>query len=183
MIPLMSSCLDFAEEITELQAKAAEMGALCLLTPKYHCEMAGEGIEYAWGVAKARYRAVRMSEKKTLDSFRILVRKCLARSDSGLPLKVVRRFGVRARAYICAYYAYETTNENGIVMVAARRRAELEASEQEQGAHAPSARPTFALPTLNYKEIQKLMKCFKVHRGALDFDKGFILRCIVEIKD
>lgn len=33
---------------------------------------------------------------------------------------------------------------------------------------------------LDYKEIQKLID-FKVHRGALNFDKGFILKCIIEI--
>jgi hypothetical protein len=62
-------------------------------------------------------------------------------------------------------------------MVAARRRAALEGSID-----APLPAPD-DLPTLNYKEIQKLMKVFKVHRGALDFDKGFILKSMVEIND
>ena len=81
----MSSCLDFAEEKTDLQAKAEEMGAKYGLTPRFHCELDGEGNEYAWGVAKARYCAAHMNEKRTLDAFSYLVRRCLSRNnDSGL---------------------------------------------------------------------------------------------------
>ncbi len=176
LIPLMSSCLDFAEEITELQAKAQQMEVQCLLTPKYHCELAGEGIEFAWGVAKARYRAASMEEKRSVPAFRNLVRRCLSRTDGGLPVRLIRRFSVKARAYICAYYAYETTHENGTVRTAARRAMLTEGSESQLDI-------TPSLPPLNHQEVQKLMKKFKVHRGALDFDKGFILRCIVEIDD
>ena len=40
-------------------------------TPKYHCELAGEGIEYAWGFIKSRYRCILpLSQKKYLDQFR-----------------------------------------------------------------------------------------------------------------
>lgn len=176
LIPLMSSCHDFAEEITELQANALQMEVQCLLTPKYHCELAGEGIEYAWGVAKARYRAASMEEKRSIPAFRDLVRRCLSRADGGLPVRLIRKFSVKARAYICAYYAYETTDENGTVRVAARRAMATGESERQ-------LETTLSLPPLNHQEIQKLMKKFKVHRGALDFDNGFILRCIVEIDE
>ncbi|KAI2493516.1 hypothetical protein MHU86_21027 [Fragilaria crotonensis] len=45
---LMASCLDFAEEMTALQHGHA-LGVSVLITPKFHAEMAGEGIEYSWG--------------------------------------------------------------------------------------------------------------------------------------
>ena len=35
-----------------------------LTTPKYHAEISGEGIEYAWGVAKSMYRKIKLSHKK-----------------------------------------------------------------------------------------------------------------------
>jgi hypothetical protein len=42
----MASCLDFEEEEkTLLQSTGREMGVLVDLTPKYHCELAGEGIQ------------------------------------------------------------------------------------------------------------------------------------------
>jgi hypothetical protein len=53
---LMASCLDFEEEETLLQSTGREMGVLVDRTPKCHCELAGEGIEYSWGCAKNSYR-------------------------------------------------------------------------------------------------------------------------------
>ena len=45
---LMASCLDFEEEERLLQSMGREMGVLIDRTPKCHCELAGEGIEYSW---------------------------------------------------------------------------------------------------------------------------------------
>jgi hypothetical protein len=39
LVSLMSSCVDFSEEVTELQAKANWVGIKCLLTPQFHCEL------------------------------------------------------------------------------------------------------------------------------------------------
>jgi hypothetical protein len=54
---LLSQCTDFANEISDLQHLAAEVSdETCTVTieftPKYHCEIAGEGIEYGWGFTK-----------------------------------------------------------------------------------------------------------------------------------
>jgi hypothetical protein len=52
-----ASCLNFADEIIEeLQAKGEEMEVGVILTTKLHAEMAGEGIEYLWGVGKGWYQ-------------------------------------------------------------------------------------------------------------------------------
>ena len=40
---LMSSCVDFATEITELQAKGKELGVEVITTSKYHAEIVGKG--------------------------------------------------------------------------------------------------------------------------------------------
>ena len=52
---LMSSCKDFVEEksamevlLEKLSSKGPNQVSL-LVSPKYHDEIAGEGIEYAWG--------------------------------------------------------------------------------------------------------------------------------------
>jgi hypothetical protein len=42
---LMASGLDFAEELTALQHVGSELGALVLITPKFHAKLAGEGIK------------------------------------------------------------------------------------------------------------------------------------------
>ena len=44
---LMSSCTDFEEEETMLQSMATMMRVQVYRSPKCHCEIAGEGIEYA----------------------------------------------------------------------------------------------------------------------------------------
>jgi hypothetical protein len=49
---LMSSCKDFVEEETMLQSIARDLGVHVDRMPKCHCELAGEGIEYAWAWAK-----------------------------------------------------------------------------------------------------------------------------------
>jgi len=49
---LKGNCLDFEEEETLLQSMGREMGVLVDRTPKCHCELAGEGIEYSWSCAK-----------------------------------------------------------------------------------------------------------------------------------
>ena len=43
---LLSSCKDFEEEESLLQSMGRKMGVLVDRTPKCHCELAGEGIEY-----------------------------------------------------------------------------------------------------------------------------------------
>ena len=49
---LMASCLDFAEEMTALQHVGKELGVSVIISPKFHAEMAGEGIKYSWGISK-----------------------------------------------------------------------------------------------------------------------------------
>ena len=52
---LISNLKDFETQETMLCLKAQGMGVMIDRTPKCHCELAGEGIEYAWGCAKNHY--------------------------------------------------------------------------------------------------------------------------------
>ena len=65
---LLSECSDFIEEEYLLQLNLRLLGATCIRSLKYHCEIAGEGIKYIWGNAKAKYRKVRVKDKKTLSN-------------------------------------------------------------------------------------------------------------------
>jgi hypothetical protein len=61
----LRSCRDFQEEESLLQSMGQQtMGAIVARTPKCHCELAGEGIEYSWGsCAKNNYQTIPIREK------------------------------------------------------------------------------------------------------------------------
>jgi hypothetical protein len=141
---LMASCLDFAEEMTALQHVGHELGVSVIITPKFHAELAGEGIEYSWGISKGVYRRKPLHSKKSKESFKMLVKECTSKDILGI--KTVRKLSRRARAYICAYYTlYES---------------------KCKGDDTPE---TLTLPL-----IERLVKAFKTHRAAIDFDAAFV---------
>ncbi len=57
----MAECTDFKEEETALQHLGTQLGVRVQLTPKFHAELAGEGLKYSWAHAKAFYRRVPVS--------------------------------------------------------------------------------------------------------------------------
>ena len=61
---LIKNLPDFKEELTLLQFRAKQLGVSLVCSPKYHPEIAGEGIEYAWGCSKNAYRRYSIKEKK-----------------------------------------------------------------------------------------------------------------------
>lgn len=149
---LMGNCFDFVTEETALQYLGSQLGLQVMLTPKFHCEFAGEGIEYAWAQAKAMMRRTPMREKKGRVNFINVVMRCLCPATV-LTKERVRKFAARARAYICTYYYLERdTNSSDDI-------DDTPAAKQQ----------------LLYKKIEQLMKRFKAHRCALDFDMGFVL--------
>jgi hypothetical protein len=77
------------------------------------------------------------------------------------PVKVltkdrIEKFALRARAYICTYHHLEQQVQSGPT------------------AAATGIDPIAVLPKqeLLYTDIERLMKAFKGHRCALDFDRG-----------
>jgi hypothetical protein len=78
LVTLLSPALAFACEKTQLQAVAKVYGAEVWITPKYHCEIAGVGIEYAWAASKSHYRRIPFEEKRTKDLFKAAVKRSLA---------------------------------------------------------------------------------------------------------
>jgi hypothetical protein len=61
---LLGNCLDFEEEKSLLQSKGRILGAKIDRTPKCHCKLAGEGIEYSWGCAKNFFRQQPLKDKR-----------------------------------------------------------------------------------------------------------------------
>ena len=68
------------------------------MSPKYHPELAGVGIESSWGLAKQAFRKL---EDKTSQNFEAQVRHCL--SDEILTIGRVRKFARRTRDYLHGY--------------------------------------------------------------------------------
>lgn len=52
LVELLEQCVDFENAESNLQMIARELGVVAERTPKFHCELAGEGIEYDWALMK-----------------------------------------------------------------------------------------------------------------------------------
>jgi len=154
----MSNLKDFEAQETMLQLKAAEMGVLMDRTPKCHCELAGEGIEYAWGCAKNHYRRQPLKDKRAKDNFRRTMRKCFSRNV--ITAERVRMFSQRARAYILAYHKI--------------RQEQLTDSSTASDLDDITASPV---------KVEKLLKEFKTHKSAMDFDSNFCKAVFVDNDD
>ena len=149
---LMGRCRDFQEEETALQHLGVRLGLTVDFTPKFHAELAGEGVEYCWAHAKGYYRRMPLAQKRGRENFKTLVK------DSTCPVEQLTRerickFASRARAYICTYYF-------------------LDAETSEEGSNGMNL--VTEKQVLLYSEIERLVKDFKTHRCALDFDRGFV---------
>ena len=113
-----------------------------------HCELAGEGVEYAWGCAKNHYRRQPLKDKRGKENFRQTVRKCFSRDI--LTIEQVRMFSQCARAYILACHMIR----------------------QEQLTDSASTM-TDLNSTVSPVKVEKVLKTFKTHRCAMDFDSAF----------
>ena len=143
-----------------------QLGVKVQLTPKFHAEFAGEGVEYCWAHAKAYYRRVPISRKRGRESFKQLVTECTCPINV-LTKERIEKFALRARAYICTYHHLEQQHQLAAPATASTDKED----HQNSSAAAPSVSPEQALL---YTEIERLMKAFKGHRCALDFDRGFV---------
>jgi hypothetical protein len=74
-----------------------------LVTPKYHCELAGDGIECGWGYSKKTYRRYPLKAKRTKKQFEEKVKDSL----KSVSVQTMRRFSARARRYMLTYQLYD----------------------------------------------------------------------------
>lgn len=144
LVCIMAACSDFKQEKSILQYIGDAYHATVKFTPKYHCELAGEGIEYSWGFAKCIYRRIPHSEKKSLQKFLDCVKYSMSREV--ITVDRMRRFSRRARRYICSYYIF----------------------------HGVGANDDEGNVNVKMDDLEKMVKMMKTHRCALDFDYQFI---------
>ena len=121
---LIRNLPDFQTEQTLLQYHAELMGVTVVTSPKYHPEIAGEAIEYCWGLSKNLYRQKDIKEKRNKDLYINLVRDVLS-NTTVLTKLFVRKFGKRMRRYIIAYLALEKAKITDDVEVGVDMRPEM----------------------------------------------------------
>lgn len=104
MDEIISSLPDFKNEKSALQHTVEGRGHILLLSPKYHPEVAGVGIEYSWGMSKLKFRREINDEVPKHLHDNIVKSMCRERI---LTLGRLRRFARRSRDYCRAYVAHE----------------------------------------------------------------------------
>ncbi len=72
---LLGNCTDFAGEEMPLQSKGSALGVLVDHTLKCHCELAGEGIEYSFGMCQ-EFLPPATINRQMKKSFRNTIKKC-----------------------------------------------------------------------------------------------------------
>ena len=106
---LLSSYLNFSEEQSAMEVLLSELSTKgdlqvqLLTSPKYHCELAGEGVEYCWGLLKCFYCSLSIEKKRTKASFD----KCVRESIEFVRNEHVIRFGAKYKCYMIAHNAYD----------------------------------------------------------------------------
>ena len=149
---LICNCINFIKEESLLQTQSLKMGdhrnrITVNRTPKCHIELAGEGIEYSWGCANIFYKRLPLDENKGKDNFRQIFKKSTEKEN--LTTYQIRMFSRRAREYIVAYkLLHHEQNAAGVNM-------DLQTN-------------------ITVNKIDHMVKYYKMHRCALDFDLGFL---------
>ncbi|CAN0378133.1 unnamed protein product, partial [Ectocarpus sp. 13 AM-2016] len=97
---VLGECPDFKQEKSALQHVVESRGHILIMSPKCHPELAGVGIEYAWGKAKLEVRRKLNDENpKKLEENML---KALS-TETILTLTRIRRFARRTRDYRRTY--------------------------------------------------------------------------------
>ena len=102
---MLNECSDIKEqqssmeELMDALSSRQEQNFTILTLPKYHCEIAGEGIELCWGFMKKSYRSIPMEKKNTKELFLECVRKCI----ESVKFNHVSKFAAKNRRYMLAY--------------------------------------------------------------------------------
>ena len=150
---LLQNCEDFKNEMCQLEYIASNLNSRVIITPKYHAELAGEGIEYAWGVSKAVYRKIPWGERKGKQNFQIMVKKSLCNNNI-LNVENIRRFSQRARGYMLVYTFLNKNNDEKTKM---KETCDCNIND-----------------VVTYELIEKMAKAVKTHRNIIDICTGYV---------
>ena len=114
LVHLMNECPDVKEEKSAMEKRAADLlgrhnrNIEILVSTKYHCEMAGEGIEYGWGYAKKVFQSILLQQKRTKDD----VWKGVEESLHKTSVDIMCRMSAKARRYMLTYRLFDEYGDN-----------------------------------------------------------------------
>ena len=105
LLRLMEQCLNFFNEVTEMEIMAEKMGVCIMVNMKYHTKLVDEGVGYTWGAAKCRFWAIQilLKMKEGRAVFSKNVRSVLS-TNRELSIDNIRRFSKRTRSYMLLYF-------------------------------------------------------------------------------
>ena len=103
----MMECADFKEEksvmcilLDGLSAKSTDNQSIkILVSPKHYCELAGEGVEYVWGMAKRFYQSYALDKKNLKHKFNKIIRCSIEYVNKNN----IEIFSARCQQYMMAY--------------------------------------------------------------------------------
>ena len=107
-IPSMKPCVEMVNKLADFKGEkpwlchiVEQLGGRVVFTPKSHCEIAGRGIEYIFGVSKIffRERNAMLDNEKRVQQLQANVLLCLNK----IGIETVRQCSRRAREYKLAY--------------------------------------------------------------------------------
>ena len=116
-------------------SQKADPNLTMLTSPKYHCEIAGEGIEFVWGMLKRRFRSIPLKEKYIKQKFNKSVRDGVKKY---IKKQNVINFGGLCRHYMMAYSKYAISNDktlpfNGVEKYMKQMKTHRNVSDIEKG--------------------------------------------------
>ena len=167
---ILANCTDFKDEETALQYLGTQLGVTVQLTPKFHAELAGEGVEYSWAHSKSFYRRMPLSRKRGRDNFKQLVKDCTCPVNV-LTKTRIEKFASRARAYICTYHHLYQEQQK---QAAAQHDEDLNSASNADSPLSRISSHKKQELVISYSDIERVSKAFKGHRCVLDFDNGFV---------
>lgn len=179
LVELLEQCTDFENAESNLQMIARVLNVTAERTPKFHCELAGEGIEYNWAFCKKKYRCRPICEKKGRERFQELVRK-LTSWEVVDRIKQVKRCSARARAYMSTYYNIHY--DRATLLRESDDHEELPTvglpppisnGDGEQATDVPW-KPAVGEIVSMYHIEQIRKKIYHSHRGVNSFEKGSV---------
>ena len=108
---LLEQCEDFQNELTALEHLAQQLSnesctVMVHFTPKYHCELAGCGVESGWGLSKRMYRR-KISYDEKVQDFEGCVLSCLRK----ITVSHARLFNHRVFRHRLAYKHFEESGD------------------------------------------------------------------------
>jgi hypothetical protein len=161
---LLEESTDFVNLDTNLQMIGRRLGVKVERTPKFHCEMAGEGIEYA-GLCSTRQNINpgRLSKREGCTTFQELAKELTAWHS--LTMLQTKRIGAGARSYICAYYNIHYNNSS----LTKEKQEGLTDDEAFVLENEEAANPG---EVISMDLIKKTKKRYHSHRGVNNFEKG-----------